>query len=447
VAEITEYGKKGMNATPFSQEVLNRIFTISAKHSDRLVSRESGWLEFKEAFNFSNLGKYIRSAGAFANAKGGYIVYGVANSPHKLIGLKDNRFDELDPEKLSAYLNEHFDPEVEWDRHIHEIDGKDYGILHFCESRNKPVICRKGTDDGKSLKEGEIYFRYKGRTQTIRYAELKELIEERRRHEQLLWFKHLKEIARVGIQEAGVFDLRSGRVSGAGGHFLIDESLLSQVSFIREGEFSERQGRPTLKIIGEARAVGPSAIGTVGKAHVIKTKGIRASDIILGLLRSETIAEPQNYLTQICYENTAFLPFYYLLKPGKMTLEDAAKIVGEERSTQPARAKLLERMKNDSALRVPMPFAGNAAGQRKLKVRDLLLKNQIPSNLDAQCLKDLLAMIRTLPQVDLDAGFVKSQLEKWFNKHYANGDSAVNHEIRRAVCYVDCLLNRPVANL
>jgi hypothetical protein len=38
---------------------------------------------------------------------------------------------------------------------------------------------------------------------------------------------------------------------------------------------------------------------------------------------------------------------------------------------------------------------------------------------------------------------VKSQLEKWFNKHYAHGDSGINHEIRRAICYVDWLLNRP----
>lgn len=432
-----------MTPSPFSQEILNRIFAISPKHPDRLVSRESSWLEFKEAFNFQSLGKYIRSAGAFANAKGGYIVYGVANSPHKLIGLKDGRFDELDPEKLSAYLNEHFDPEVEWNRHIHEIDGKEYGIMHFRESRNKPVICRKGSDDGKALKEGEIYYRYKGRTQTIRYAELKELIEERRRHEQLLWFKHLKEIARVGIQEAGVFDLRSGKVTGAGGHFLIDESLLSQVSFIREGEFSVKQGKPTLKIIGEARPIGPSAVGSVGKAHIVKTKGIRASDIVLGFLRSDKIAEPQSYLTQICYENTAFLPFYFLIRAGKLTLKDAARIVDEERSTQPAKAKLLERIKNDSSLRVPMPFAGNAAGQRKLKIREMVLKKQFPSSPDTQCLKDLLSMVRTLQLAELDAGFIKGQLEKCFNKHYANGDANVNHEMRRAVCYVDWLLNSP----
>jgi hypothetical protein len=399
-------------------------------------------LEFKEAFGFQNLGKYIRSAAAFANAKGGYIVYGVANSPHKLIGLNDDRFDQLDPEKLTAYLSEHFDPELEWDRHLHELDGKNYGILYFHESRNKPVICRKGSDVGKSLKEGEIYYRYKGRTQTIRYAELKELIEERRRCEQLLWFKHLKEIARIGIHEAAVFDLRTGKVSGTGGHFFIDESLLSQLSFIREGEFNERKGKPTLKIIGEARTLGTSSIGIGSKAHIIKTKGIRAPDIVLGFLRSEKIAEPQSYLTQISYETTAFLPFYFLLKQSHMSLAEAAKIVSAEHSTQPAKGKLLDRIKDDSSLKVRMPLAGNAGGQRKLKIRELILKKEMPPVRTRKCLRDMLTMIRTLENHEIEEAFVKTELEKCFNRHYAQNKPGMNHEVRRAVCYVDCCLNR-----
>lgn len=426
---------------PFSRDKLNRIFAISPKYPDRLISRESGWLEFKEAFVFQNIGKYIRTAAAFANAKGGYIVYGVANSPHKLIGLKDDRFDKLDPAKLTEYLSEHFDPEVECDRHLHEVDGKEYGLLYFYESRNKPVICRKGTDDGKSLKEGEIYYRYKGRTQTIRYAELKELIEERRKHEQLLWFKHLKEIARVGINEAGVFDLRSGKVSGTGGHFFIDESLLSQVAFIREGEFSEKKGKPVLKIIGEARTLGPT--GAVGdRTQIIKTKGIRAPDIILSFLHSDKTVEPQNYLTQICYENTAFLPFYFLLKQGGLSLADATSIVNHEYSTQSAKVKLLERIQDDSSLQVKIPSSGIASGKRKLSIRDNLLKKKIPANLESQSLIDLLMMIRTLQRAEVDRSFVKNLLLKLFNKHYAHGEPRVNDEIRRAVCYVDWLLNR-----
>ena len=42
---------------------------------------------------------------------------------------------------------------------------------------------------------------------------------------------------------------------------------------------------------------------------------------------------------------------------------------------------------------------------------------------------------------ELDVVYVKGLLERWFNKHYAHGD--LNHEIRRAVCYVDWLLNHP----
>lgn len=427
---------------PFSREALNRIFTISPKYPDRLTSRESSWLEFKVAFQFQSIGKYIRTAAAFANAKGGYIVYGVANSPHKLIGLKDDRFDQLDPATLSGYLSEHFDPEVEWDQHLHEVDNKLFGILYFHESRNKPVICRKGTDDGKSLKEGEIYYRYKGRSQTIRYAELKELIEERRKHEQLLWFKHLKEIARVGIQEAGIFDLRSGKVSGTGGHFFIDESLLSQVSFIREGEFSEKKGKPVIKIVGEARSISHSATEKGARAQIIRTKGIRAPDIILGFLRSEKIAEPHNYLTQICHENSAFLPFYYLLKLGSMSMPDATSIVNSEHSTQQAKVKLLARIADDSSLKMTMPSEGNASGRRKLGVRAAILKKKIPANPDNQYLIDLLLMIRTFQKNEVDAKFLKGHLAKLFNHHFAQGDARVNDEIRRAVCYLDWVLNK-----
>lgn len=138
----------------FSREALNRIFAVSAKHPDRLHSRENSTLEFKESFNFSNLGKYIRSAAGFANAKGGYIVYGVKDRPHTLTGLKDSRFSDLDPETLSHYLNQHFDPEIHWDRHLYEIDGKTFGILYFFPSKNKPVVCKKGQMTERVLKKG-----------------------------------------------------------------------------------------------------------------------------------------------------------------------------------------------------------------------------------------------------------------------------------------------------
>jgi len=39
-----------------------------------------------------------------------------------------------------------------------------------------------------------------------------------------------------------------------------------------------------------------------------------------------------------------------------------------------------------------------------------------PASPDAQCLKDMFAMISTLDNDEIDPTFVKNQLEKWFNK-------------------------------
>ena len=76
------------SVNPFSQENLNNIFKVSAKYPDRLNSRESSWLEFKEKFSFGSLSKYAKTMAAFANTQGGYIVFGVKNQPHRMVGIE-----------------------------------------------------------------------------------------------------------------------------------------------------------------------------------------------------------------------------------------------------------------------------------------------------------------------------------------------------------------------
>lgn len=47
-------------SAPFSANHLNQIFQVSPKHADRLISRESGWLEFKDSFNWAGRGSNRR---------------------------------------------------------------------------------------------------------------------------------------------------------------------------------------------------------------------------------------------------------------------------------------------------------------------------------------------------------------------------------------------------
>ncbi len=111
---------------PFSQEVLNAIFKVSSSDPERVISRESSSLEFKESFGWASLPKYMKTSAAFANAKGGYIVFGIANKPHTLSGLSGTSlklFESFDPEKMSQNFNDYFAPEIEWEVHIHELQG------------------------------------------------------------------------------------------------------------------------------------------------------------------------------------------------------------------------------------------------------------------------------------------------------------------------------------
>jgi hypothetical protein len=427
---------------PFTQDALNSIFKIAPKHPDRISSHENSWLEFKESFGFASLSKYIRSAAAFANVKGGYIVYGIGDKPRKMLGLKNKAFGDLDPEKLSHYLNEHFAPEIKWEQLTYELGGRTFGLLYFHESENKPVVCIKNGDETRYLKEAEIYYRYSGRTQVIRYPELKQLIDERRQREEELWLNKLSAIARIGVQDAALFDLRTGEVSGPGGSFLIDESLLGQVAFIKEGEFSEVKGKPTLKLIGDLRPVGAIAIGTGSKPHIIRQKGIRANDIIRAFLRDEVVDDPKGYLTQICYESSSFLPCYWLIDRAAMLLTEAKAIVSAEQSTVPSKGKLIERLSGEENLRAAMPKDANANGRRKLAVRQKLLDKVAFTKLDKQGLSDVLEMMRTLEGTEIDEKYLKGQLLKIFSQHYANGDSALTDKIRRAVCYLDHELHR-----
>jgi len=78
------------DSKPFSQETLNEIFKISPHKPDRVISRECSWLEFKESFGWASIPKYMRTFAAFANAKCGYIVFGIANRPHILKSFNQN---------------------------------------------------------------------------------------------------------------------------------------------------------------------------------------------------------------------------------------------------------------------------------------------------------------------------------------------------------------------
>lgn len=89
------------------------VVELLRTHDDgTLVHSESMTLEFKESFNYAGLADYYRDFAAFANNKGGYLVYGVKDIPKReLVGLTPKAkelWDKLDPEGVDGHLLEDF---------------------------------------------------------------------------------------------------------------------------------------------------------------------------------------------------------------------------------------------------------------------------------------------------------------------------------------------------
>ena len=161
-----------------------------------VIARESSEIEFKENFNFSNITEYSKYMASFANKLGGYIIFGIKDSPRKIVGINRDRFNEISQEKITSFLLEYFNPEIKWDIGIVEYDKQSVGYIYTYKAENKPVICKKNKDG--IIKNGEIYYRYRAQTRNIEYGELTEIIDEIKEKEKQIWTRLFKEIARIG---------------------------------------------------------------------------------------------------------------------------------------------------------------------------------------------------------------------------------------------------------
>lgn len=246
-----------ISENPLSLAILTGIFRTSPQDPSRIINREGTTIEFKESYSHGNMAQYFKTMASFANNAGGYILFGVGDKPRRLLGLKDKsllKFEELKVEEFTKALSEYFSPEIKWDHCTFEFRDMSFGVIYVYPIIRKPCICKKHYDAQNpkySLKEGDIYYRYGGRSERIHYTELAAIIDESRKNEERQWLEFAKKAARIGVENAALLDLNTGNLSGTGGSVVLDASLLQKVAFIQEGKFVETGGTPTLRLIGD----------------------------------------------------------------------------------------------------------------------------------------------------------------------------------------------------
>jgi len=176
---------------------------------NRLVSRESSTVEFKESFNWGSKDKYGKIVASFANNKGGFLIFGVKNDPRELVGLSNSNFENKDEAEITQYLNNAFVSEIRFKKYTENIRRKEIGVIEIYEANKKPIISTK--NDGV-IKESEIYYRYVARSEKIKHSELQDILEIEREKVEEKWRNLLKNIGRISnVDSITVLDEGSGQ--------------------------------------------------------------------------------------------------------------------------------------------------------------------------------------------------------------------------------------------
>jgi len=285
-----------------SLEVIKEL--LQTRDDGTLFHRESQTLEFKESYNLAGLAEYFRDFAAFANNKGGYLIFGVKDRPKReLIGMNDKSrtmLEKTDPQQITGALLEVFSGNISWEHQVFNIDGLFYGVFYVEEADMKPIICKK--DERDIIKNGEIYFRYGGRTQKIQYPELEAIITHRIEKQNSQWIDLVTKIGKSGPQNAAIVDVEKGIIEKNDSQILVvGDDLINKIKWIKEGSFSEKQGAPTLKLIGEVQPIDKVEVIKKEKINRLKEYPLSAKELADQIKAKSGIT--QNNVWRIIDEN------------------------------------------------------------------------------------------------------------------------------------------------
>ena len=157
-------------------EIVKKVL-LRINSAGLLKSRESNTVEFKISFNKANTAKYAKTMAAFSNNRGGYIIFGIKDSPRVIEGLSNDNFENFSQEQFSEALNSLFAPSIEWECGTvildvsvnNKIVKKKIGWIYTEEAIQKPIIAQK-SNDGEKITSGDIFYRYRARSEKIRVA-------------------------------------------------------------------------------------------------------------------------------------------------------------------------------------------------------------------------------------------------------------------------------------
>lgn len=312
------------------EKVLHSFFAKDANGAWHCTAGESDEFECKESFHLRGFGKPLKTIAGFANHRGGYLFFGVKDKPDgfAVCGLKDDRFTKTDQNSFSQTIRAALEPTPRFRVATLMLDGLTVGVIHVEPHNSKPVIA--GKTEGELI-EGFIYYRYPGETRPICYADLRAILDERDRQSRESIMPMVQRLLELGPKDAMVANLADGQLEGGQRSILIDPKSLEQIKFIREGEFDEVGGAPTLRIIGDAQTIPAEIMSPVRTVR----EAVTVDAILRNFLNRVPVEQPLSYFSQASHEQGWILPVFYYLHLAGQTRKGAISALKNSKHAKP----------------------------------------------------------------------------------------------------------------
>ena len=306
-----------------------------------LASGETSEQECKEIFDAKKLSPIIRAIAAMANNKGGFIFIGVADAECRVVGLPNNTFANTDIVKLSEAAKKHLVPTPDFTKEVITMGGHDVGVIYVEKCPIPPVIVSR---DGDKLDEGSILFRYPGQSAKIKFGDLHAMLQERDRASQANLLRSAHRLSEIGTENSLIVDTAAGTIETSDMQMMIDRKLADQLEFIKEGDFEEVDGAPTLRLVCDVKAV--DVTGVVQER--IEGRSLTADSVLKAFLNQERVRTPLDYVLVATQVQRQWLPLFYFVELERISTDAVIeKLEGEAPVYANSKSRALERLRNE----------------------------------------------------------------------------------------------------
>lgn len=418
---------------PLSNTKLNELF--KKNNNGNVYKNESTTIEYKEEFDWDvkrSRHKYLKTIAAFSNRDGGYLIFGISDSPRKFVGI-NKEFDAIDNYQISQLINRFLTPSPDFEKTTYKKFGFTFGIIYIFAANKKPVVCIKDYDD--ILKDSSIYYRYNSLSCEIKSSELIELINLEKDRESKKWMELFSKISTVGVDNTAIYNKYSGELTtNNGNRFILNEDLIERLKIIDKYSIQE-EGSEALKIIGEI-----DSHGTIVKQPL----AINENEVLISFLETEDISSPKSYLKACCFTNTKYLPIYYYILKAGISKDEAKSLISTVNSRSKVKKELQKRIDDDSEFQnKSFPISDSTSVQKKR----LGFYNNIIDEKDFEItnegeIKRFLESIYSLRDTDYNSRFLKEKLLsiQMNNSEYINGN--LGSLYRSTIAFVDVIENK-----